>query len=172
MPANESDYRSAPAPPTRPVPDEGSSAATPLASRIRVRRIKATVMAAAAIGVLGLARYAEPDADGTGTHTRLGLAPCGFLLTTGMPCPSCGMTTAYAELMHGRILRGFLVQPAGAVLCLATIFLAMLGTVVVWTGRGVAIPWYRIQPRWILIVGLGLLLGSWAYKMAVIAGRR
>lgn len=37
------------------------------------------------------------------THRQLGLPPCTFYLMTEYPCPSCGMTTSFALLMHGDV---------------------------------------------------------------------
>jgi hypothetical protein len=40
------------------------------------------------------------DEDGNprtmATHTQLGMPPCNFVVLTGKPCPSCGMTTSFA----------------------------------------------------------------------------
>jgi len=86
---------------------------------------RALVLAAAAIvGVLGVARRLEPDPSGMGTHRQLGLPPCGFALLTGRPCPSCGMTTAFAWSARARPVRAWQANPAGALLALACPFVA------------------------------------------------
>ena len=58
--------------------------------------------------VFGIALYLNPyNADGTprtmATHTTLGLPPCNFVLMTGKPCPSCGMTTSFSLLVRGDV---------------------------------------------------------------------
>jgi hypothetical protein len=75
-------------------------------------------------GAIGLAagfavaRWLEPDPRGYGTHTQLGLYPCLFHQVTGQPCPSCGMTTAFAWFVRGRFDRSWRANPAGSLLAL------------------------------------------------------
>ena len=71
------------------------------------------------LAVMAVAFLLTPDPSGLGTHTRLHLPPCGFYLLTGKPCPSCGMTTAFAWMMHGRPLEALKAQPAGVAVFLA-----------------------------------------------------
>lgn len=72
--------------------------------------------AAAWIGyaaILALAAWLTPAPSGLGTHMELHLPPCGFYVLFHKPCPSCGMTTAFSWLMHGRPVEAFRAQPAG-----------------------------------------------------------
>jgi hypothetical protein len=50
------------------------------------------------LGVLVLARLLTPHRSGLGTHMQLGIPPCAFLKLTTFPCPSCGLTTAFAHM--------------------------------------------------------------------------
>jgi len=68
--------------------------------------------------------------DGTartmGTHTGppLYLPDCTFKQATGLPCPSCGMTSSFSLLMHGDPLNSLRANWVGtglALLCLALI---------------------------------------------------
>jgi hypothetical protein len=52
--------------------------------------------------VLLIARLITPDPRGYGTHTRLVPVPCLWHFLTGLPCPSCGLTTAFAWMARGR----------------------------------------------------------------------
>jgi hypothetical protein len=73
---------------------------------------------AGAIAVLAVALSIEPDVRGLGTHTQLGLPPCGFLSLTGSPCPGCGLTTAFAHGIRGQWLLAASANPLGLALFL------------------------------------------------------
>src|SRR5262249_56136867 len=87
------------------------------------------VVAAALIAVFAVAVWLRPyDADGQPlrmeTHRQLGLPSCQFYFLTGIPCPSCGMSTSFALLLHGDIgnsLRANAVGTLLAGLCLLLI---------------------------------------------------
>jgi hypothetical protein len=73
--------------------------------------------------VFALARYLDPyEADGTpmrqGTHQKLGLPPCTFYDRTGLPCPSCGMTTSFALLAHGDVVNSLRANCVGTAVAL------------------------------------------------------
>lgn len=57
------------------------------------------------VGLLGTAAMLPPAERGYGTHRQLGLPPCSFMTLTGSRCPSCGMTTAWAHMMRGRVIQ-------------------------------------------------------------------
>ncbi len=118
--------------------------------------------------VLGLAIYLHPDSRGFGTHEQLPFYPypCSFTLTTGLPCPTCGMTTAFSLVMHGRFLAAFLAQPAGMVLCLGTVVLFVYAAYVAVSGMMIPLNRDRFSLAQ-LTIGLGLLiLGGWGFKIA------
>jgi hypothetical protein len=50
------------------------------------------------------------------THRQLNLPPCSFKVATGMPCPSCGMTTSFALLMHGDPINSLRANAVGTLL--------------------------------------------------------
>src|SRR4051794_11804780 len=78
-------------------------------------RLIAATTAAACLIALTMASMAHPSHAGVGTHERFGLLPCYFLLTTHLPCPSCGMTTSFAWFVRGNWIASFYVQPMGFV---------------------------------------------------------
>lgn len=77
--------------------------------------------------VLGAAAAIEPDVRGYGTHTQLGLPPCGFMLLTGSPCPGCGLTTAFAHGIRGQWSLAASANPLGLALFLVVCLCLPLG---------------------------------------------
>ncbi|MBY0523915.1 MAG: DUF2752 domain-containing protein [Gemmataceae bacterium] len=79
--------------------------------------------------VFGIAIWLNPYGDDgqpmtMETHRQMGLPPCTFKVMSGMPCPSCGMTTSFALLMHGDVWHSLQANSVGtmlAVICLAII---------------------------------------------------
>jgi hypothetical protein len=126
------------------------------------------------LATLVLAAQLAPDPRGLGTHEQLArlfgfrraLPPCSTLLVTGLPCVSCGMTTAFAWVVHGHWLRGLWVQPAGAALCLAVMALAAASLYMAMIGRSLRLNWDRLGPVRVSLAIVVLLLGSWVFKLA------
>ena len=77
------------------------------------------------LGLLTLARALPPNPSGFGTHRALGLPPCTALHYFGIPCPTCGMTTAWAHLLRGDLPQAWACNPGGV--CLAGVAL-LVGT--------------------------------------------
>lgn len=131
------------------------------------------ILALVGLGFLVLvlfARHLTPDPRGLGTHEQLGFPPCATSLFLGVPCPFCGMTTAFSLMAHGRPVAAFEVQPAGAfifLVCIAGFFLSL--------GFAVAGRWpsYLLQNRyvaWLWILGLTVLGLAWVYKLILEIG--
>ncbi len=70
------------------------------------------------IGGFVLAYQLDPDPRGFGTHQRLGLPPCTIRTLFGIPCPSCGMTTSFANITKGHWQAAIHANLAGLVLSL------------------------------------------------------
>ncbi len=130
-------------------------------------RLLGLAVGAPAWGVLVIARWLVPAAQGFGTHRQLGLSSCSMLSVTGWPCPMCGMTTTFALLADGRVVDAFVNQPFGPVLFLATVLAAGGGVVDAVTGSGVLERLVaRVRPIEARIASLlfaGMVLG-WLYK--------
>lgn len=73
------------------------------------------------LGVVITAFFLNPSPAGHGTHTQLGLPPCGFLEYTGYPCPGCGLTTSFSHMVRLQIGGAFQANPFGILLFLTTV---------------------------------------------------
>lgn len=123
-------------------------------------RLAGAALAAACASVLALAWWLSPSPAGYGTHEQLGMLPCSFLVKTGYPCPSCGMTTAVAAAVHGRVMESLRAQPFGVVLAGFLALLAAAGAAQALTGRA-ALAALRVRWWWFL-AALGGMLAGWA----------
>lgn len=124
----------------------------------------------AALGVLGAlllltARRLSPDPRGYGTHEQLGLAACAFYSWTGLPCPSCGMTTAWAYAADGEWRHALAANAGGAILC------GFVAVTTAWSIASAAIGrWLVGRPslRWLLWIGsawIAVTITDWARKL-------
>lgn len=120
------------------------------------------------LGLLGLAAWLKPDPRGYGTHEQFGSGPCGMIIVTGYPCPTCGMTTAFAHTVRGQWYRAFMAQPAGFVAALGTIAAAVVAVWALATGRW---PAHRHDAHHALSPLSGLT-GATAGWLGFQAGRR
>ena len=101
-----------------------------------------------------------------GTHQQLGFPTCTMVMIFGYPCPTCGMTTAFAHTVRGELVSAFRAQPAGFVLALATILAASVSLGVVVTGKVWVVNWYRMSPIRITLSVILVVAGGWVYKIA------
>ena len=131
------------------------------------RRPRAVVasFAAAIVGVLVTARCLSPDPRGFGTHTQLGLGDCSFLALMKKPCPSCGMTTAFAWSMRGRSEMAWRANPAGSVLAPACVLIVPWLLAVAVTGRPRPFRTVEGPLVGVVLVGVGISLASWAVRL-------
>ena len=121
------------------------------------------------VGCLSLFTVAarlEPALNGVGTHEQLGLPPCGMAMIWGLPCPTCGMTTAFAYAARGQFAAAFHAQPAGLTLALATGLGAFAAGGTLVTGRSYRVNWSRVPPTAVGFGVVAVVLGAWAYKVA------
>ena len=118
------------------------------------------------VGLIGLGLALVPSPTGAGTHCQLGLPACGMLETTGLPCPTCGVTTAFCLAAHGRLVEALLAQPFGFALFLLVAGGALGLAAALVSGRSV-LP---VLTPWTLAAGgtalMLLLLAAWTYKLA------
>jgi hypothetical protein len=135
-------------------------------------------IAAGLIGVFSIALWLDPyQADGSArrmaTHRQLGLPPCTFYLLTGMPCPSCGMTTSFALLIRGDVINSLRANAAGTLLAIFCLLLIPWCIGSAWFARSLFVrsaQWTFVivmlsflglmVVRWLIIIGLAWMRGE------------
>jgi hypothetical protein len=125
------------------------------------------VVAIGAIVVLALAGTIVPDPSGLGSHQQLGLAPCFMPAIVGIPCPTCGMTTAFAHAVRFQFVSAAAAQPVGLLLAGLTFTAMTAGFDLLVTGRYWTLNWYRVSAVGLVVTFAGLVLISWIGKIAV-----
>ena len=95
--------------------------------------------------------------------------PCGMKQRTGLPCPTCGMTTCVLAFARGEVLTAFYVQPAGAFLCSLIVVVAffafltaLLGIYFCFLGRLFA----ELKVKWMVAGLLVILAAGWGVTLA------
>lgn len=133
-------------------------------------RIMSAAIAASCLTLLLVAAWLTPSPKGFGTHEQLqlrsghGLTACTWVALTGKPCPTCGMTTAFAHAADGDFLKSFMAQPMGCVLALgvAIVFWGALERAATGTAMGAVLS--QAMGMKVVWLGLAALAAAWAYK--------
>jgi hypothetical protein len=101
------------------------------------------------------ARILTPDPQGYGTHQQLGLPACGFWHVAGFPCPSCGMTTAWAHVTRGELAQAARCNWAGLLSALTAVIVGPWALVSGLRGR-----WWLGKPRvgWVVAIAVATYL--------------
>ena len=124
--------------------------------------------------VFAVAAWLDPyDANGQAhtmeTHRQLGLPPCTFYtITGGLPCPSCGMTTSFALLMHGDVGNSLRANAVGTVLALFGLALIPWNLACAVRGRTYFIRSLERALTKIVLAFLTLMLVRWGVVLLVI----
>ena len=97
------------------------------------------------------------------------LGECGFKLRTGLPCPTCGMTTATLAFSQGHIIRAFYIQPACALICSLMVITAVIAFIV--SVFGVYFSFIRtifrdIKIRYFVVALIIIIAAGWAVTLA------
>jgi hypothetical protein len=117
--------------------------------------------------VLIVARLLNPSSRGVGTHEQLGLPPCPFLFLTGIPCPSCGLTTSFAHAARLDFFSSLITQPFGLIAFFLTVIAIPLS---IFLSRR-RISWSELMQARIVkrltYVAIAFYVLSWFYKIIV-----
>ena len=130
-----------------------------------MRRLVGAGVAVAAAALLGVAAWLDAVPEGLGTHAQLNLPPCGWILAMDLPCPTCGMTTAFAHAADGNLVGSFVAQPMGAMLAVATAIALLVGTYTAATGSRVAALFGRLCNRRAAWLFGTAFVAAWVYKI-------
>jgi hypothetical protein len=95
------------------------------------------------------------------THVQLGLPPCTFRVVTGVPCPSCGMTTSFALLVRGDVANSLRANAVGTLLAVFCLALIPWCLACVLFGRPFLIVSLERALTWVVLVFVVLLLARW-----------
>lgn len=117
--------------------------------------------------ILVVARILHPSPRGLGTHEQLGLPPCPFLLITGIPCPSCGLTTSFALAARFEFFSSFTTQPFGLIaffltICALPLSLLLIRRRISWS-EATQFPIFNRMAYFMI----ALYILSWFYKIII-----
>jgi hypothetical protein len=127
-------------------------------------RVRGLLVALPCWALLATAMALHPSASGYGTHKQLGLGACVFLMRTGLPCITCGLTTSMSATAHLGFAEACHANPVGIFLLLGTVVLGVAGTGEVVTGRDVLA---KLRLKWwayALVLGLP---AAWALRLVI-----
>ncbi|MFK7884559.1 MAG: DUF2752 domain-containing protein [Phycisphaerales bacterium] len=128
-------------------------------------RLAGGAVATIAVSVLGIAAWLTPSDQGHGTHLQMGLPACTWTVWFDKPCPTCGMTTAFATAGEGRWLDAFNTQPAGMVFSVMTAAAFWLGAHTLLTGSRIGgLVASALRPKTVTLLIAGFL-AAWGYKL-------
>lgn len=123
------------------------------------------VLGLGATTVVVIAAILHPSTEGHGTHTQLGLPPCGFLVVTGYPCPGCGLTTAFSAMAHFDPVHAAFANPFGVLLFLVTLAFVPISARGLWKGEAVLDTLERYgTPWWAAFLAIASVT-TWVTKM-------
>lgn len=130
-------------------------------------RLFAIAIAGACLTVLTLAATLQPNHSGVGSHRAMGLQNCQLLDRSGIPCPSCGMTTSFTWFVRGNLAASAYVQPMGMLIALSAAACVWVGAYVAITGRPVHRLLLQLNARAWLIGILAVAIAAWGWKIYI-----
>ncbi len=137
---------------------------TRLMDRIQKRLIPMAVMLGC-LALLASAARMDASPDGHGTHEQLGLPACSWPGLFDAPCPTCGMTTAFAHTADLNLAQAFITQPMGAILAVVTSVVFWFALHSVLTGSRALGLLGNLATGRVAAIAIALLFGSWVYKI-------
>jgi hypothetical protein len=97
------------------------------------------------------------------------LGYCGFKQKYGLPCPTCGMTTATIAFSQGKIFEAFYIQPACTLLCCVLVLIAFLAFFTAVFGKHFLFIerfFYEVKVRYIILAIIIIIAAGWIVTLA------
>ncbi len=121
-------------------------------------------------GLLIVAAILRPDPSGLGTHRQLGLPACSFSELFGIRCPTCGMTTAWSNVMHGRPVAALRGSVCGAFLAVVAAVVGSWSLATAIRGRWSFGALQDTTAGYLALTVVALVLVEWGLRVYVIPG--
>lgn len=143
----------------------------------RCRRLRRSERWAAALGaafiaaLFGIAWVIVPAERGYGSHQSLGLPACTSVRLLGIRCPTCGMSTAWANFVRGRWASAVRANVTGSALAAAAVPIAL------WLGLAAVEGRWRLvkpTPKLMMAAQLALIaaaLAEWIIRLGLGSGK-
>src|SRR5262249_32812827 len=93
-----------------------------------------------------------------------------FYLMTGLPCPSCGMTTSFAFLVRGDLVNSVRANAAGTILAAFVLALIPWNLACAIRGKLIGIRSLERTLTWLVAVFLAWLLARWLVVLGLTWG--
>lgn len=159
-------------PPSLSVTDVGPQAPSARPPIKRWVRWALVGMAGVLVGVFVIAWALNPyHPDGRprrmGTHEQLLKVECNFKRMTGVPCPSCGMTTSFAFLVRGDVPNSLRANAVGTLLAVCWLLTIPWALASAWRNRLVGIRSLERALVWSAAIFFGLMLLRWVIVLAI-----
>ena len=106
----------------------------------------------------------RPNHDASGI-AQIPFTTCLFRNLTGLPCPLCGLTTAFTLMSRGRVLTAFHCHILGPTVYALTWLGLLAGLWGMITGRRVIPRWLRTARAAKIIIGV--LVVGWAINLTL-----
>src|SRR5262249_29719492 len=98
---------------------------------------------------------------------QLGLPPCSFKVITGMPCPSCGMTTSFALFVRGDLWDSVQANFAGTFLAIMCFLYVPWAVGSIWRDKFLWIKSVETTFLRLLVTFMALMLTRWVVLLVL-----
>lgn len=130
------------------------------------QRVLSALIGVGLAALLATAIALRPSQRGWGTHQQLGLPPCTFQSLVGVRCPSCGMTTSWAWLVRGNVVRAVQSNVGGALLAVVAMVASPFLLISAIRGRWIVSPPGDGMLAGAAIVVVVITLIDWGIRLA------